>query len=430
MDQKLRLRIALSTLVAESGYEGVTVRSLIRRASVSTSTFYNHYDGVEDCLAGIVGMTIQILVGDIKEGQKAGADPLAGFRTGLRHLIERLAREPQMAQAVFIEAFAAGPRVREEMDEALEDLEKILAETFSLAPRPVVGTTHLAAGLVAGMVGTIRRTVLAGRAEELPELTDELTDWMLSVAHEEVATFFVPRSRPAGGIVGDRLPLVGVIPTSRESVADASRRAVMAAARLAAADGLAGLTSAKIRKDAGLSRREFEQHFTGVEDCFLDAVESVAAMAASVAESAGAGALSWERRIFKWMSALCALAAGDRDLSRLVLLDVVAPGRPGLLRREELIGRAAAAIRDLAPLDRRPSELAATASVCAIWRVAETEVAARRTTELPRLAAVFVYMILAARRSRGEVPDRAHVVAPRLPELSFPVAAPLAAPAA
>jgi AcrR family transcriptional regulator len=271
--------------------------------------------------------------------------------------------------------------------------------------------------------------VLAGRAEELPELTDELTDWMLSVAHEEVATFFVPRSRPAGGIVGDRLPLVGVIPTSRESVADASRRAVMAAARLAAAEGPAGLTSAKIRKDAGLSRTEFERHFTGVEDCFLDAVESVATMAASVAESAGAGAISWERRIFKWMSALCALAAGERDLSRLVLLDVMAPGRPGLLRREELIGRAAEAIRDLAPRDRRPSDLAASASVCAIWRIAETEVSARRTTDLPRLAAVFVYMILAARRSRGQATDRAQVSAPSPAEMRYPIAASLEAPA-
>ena len=428
MDQKLRLRVALSALMTDSGYDAVTVRVLIRRANVSTSTFYNHYGSVEDCLACIVASTMEILVEDIREGQRVGTDPLDGFRTGLRHLMDRLAQEPEMAQAVFIEAFAVGPRVRKEMDEALATLETLLAEIFSLAPRPIVGTTRLASGLVAGLVGTIRRTTLAGRAGELPDLTDELTGWMLSVAHEEVATFCVPRSRPADGIVGDRLPWIGAAPASRESVADASRRAIMAAARLASVEGLAGLTSAKIRKDAGLSRREFEQHFNGVEDCFLDAVESVATMAASVAESSGAGTMHWQRRIFKMMTALCSLAAGDRDLSRLVLLDVTAPGRPGLLRREELISRTASRIRELAPADRRPSALAASASVCAIWRIAETEVEARRIGQLPRLAPVFVYMILASGLRKGRKSEPPH------PELAFSatdvVASPLAAPAA
>jgi AcrR family transcriptional regulator len=185
---------------------------------------------------------------------------------------------------------------------------------------------------------------------------------------------------------------------SRELVADAGRRAITTTARLAATDGLAGLSCAKIRKDAGLSRREFEQHFTGVEDCFLDAVESVAQTAASVAEASAEGVQSWERRTFKTVGALCSLAAGDRGLSRLVLLDVTAPGRAGLLRRDVMIERAAVRICEHSPPDRRPSALAATASVDAIWRIAETEVAAGRANQLPRLAPVFVYMIVAPRR--------------------------------
>src|SRR6185312_16819963 len=64
-DQKFRLRVALASLATESGYEAVTVRALIRRASISTSTFYNHYGGVEDCFAGIVGGTIRDAAGEI-----------------------------------------------------------------------------------------------------------------------------------------------------------------------------------------------------------------------------------------------------------------------------------------------------------------------------------------------------------------------------
>jgi AcrR family transcriptional regulator len=425
-DQKLRLRVALATLTAESGYDSVTVRALIRRASVSTSTFYNHYESVEHCLASIVGGTIRQCVEEIRSGRDLDGDGLGHLRTGIRHFMERHGEEPELTEAVFVEAFAAGSQVQGEMSAALAEFESVLAATLEMALPPAAGTTHLAIGLVAGVVGIVRKTALTGRAGELPDLTDELTDWMLSVAHEEVVAFCVPRPRSEDGIVGGRPPWIGATPASRESVADASHRAIMTTARLASTTGLTGLTSAKIRKDAGISRREFEAHFTGVEDCFLEAIGMVSTMAVDAAGFAAPPTESWERWIYKTMTALCSLAAGDQNIARLVLLDIAAPGRPGLVRREGLIGRAASYIRSQAPSERRPSELRASASISAIWRIAEVEVTARRTVALPRLAPVFVYMLLAARRERRR--------RPRAPEIAFGVgetqSASLARPAA
>jgi AcrR family transcriptional regulator len=415
MDQKLRLRVALSSIASESGYDAVTVRSLIRRARVSTSTFYNLYDSVEDCLSSVVGMTIQVAVADVREGQQLSPDPLRGLRTGLLHLMERFAREPELAQAVFIEAYSAGPRVRAEIDAGLKTLESLLAEIFRLAPRPVAGTTHLAAGLVAGIVGTVRKTARTGRAAELPGLTDELTDWMLSVAHEEVVAFYFLKTRPSDREAGGRFRALAAVQASGGAIADAGRRAIMTTARLAATNGLAGLTSAKIRRDAGLSRGEFDRHFAGVEQCFLDAIESIGAAAVDAAESSAARADSWERWVYRTVTALASLAADDNDLSRLVLLDVTAPGRPGVLRRDEMIDRVAARIREQAPPGRRPSEITTAASISAIWRIAETEVAAGRTGQLRRVAPVFVYIVLATLRSCGRSS------APRMAEAVFTV---------
>lgn len=408
-DQKLRLRIALTSLVSESGYDAVTVRTLIRRANVSTSTFYNHYGSVEGCFAAIAGETVRAAAADIRESRELEGDAVSGLRRAVQVIMNRMAQEPEVAQAVFIESFGAGSRVLGEVSSAFGELEAQFAETFDLAPRPTVGTTHLAAGLVAGVVGIIRRTTLMDRADELPLLADELTDWMLSVAHEEVATFRAQRARADFEAVGVRLPWIGAEPALRESIADPSHRAIMTTARLAAPSGLDGLTSAQIRRDAGLSRREFERHFTGVEECFLEAIASVSTMAAQVAQLCAADARSWERRIFRTMTMLCALAAGDRDLCRLVLLDITAAGRPGLLRREDLISQAAAHICSEAPAEKRPSELGAVASVCAVWRIAETEVSRRRAAELPLVAPAFVYVLLAAgrRQTRTGPEDRA-----------------------
>jgi AcrR family transcriptional regulator len=407
MDQKLRLRIALTSLVSESGYDAVTVRALIRRANVSTSTFYNHYGSVEGCFAAIAGEAVRAAAADIREGRELEGDAIRGLRRAVQVIMNRMAHEPQVAQAVFIESFGAGPKVRGEMATALSELEAQLAETFDLAPRPTVGTTHLAAGLVAGVVGIIRRTTLMDRADELSAMADELTDWMLSVAHEEVATFRAQKARSGFEPVGVRLPWIGAEPALRESIADPSHRAIMTTARLAAPAGLDGLTSAQIRRDAGLSRREFERHFTGVEECFLEAIASVSTMAAQVANLCATDARSWERRIFRTMTMLCALAAGDRDLCRLVLLDITAAGRPGLLRREDLISQAAAHICSEAPAEKRPSELGAVASVCAVWRIAETEVSVRRAAELPLVARAFVYVILAAGRRQDRTGSEA-----------------------
>jgi AcrR family transcriptional regulator len=397
-DQRLRLRAALLDLIAEVGYEAVTVRALIRRAGISTSTFYKLYSSVDACFAAIVESTIRGAAEEIREDPDPG-DGSGRLSRGLRRLMDRLGGEPYLARAVFIEASGAGPTVQGEMDTSLRELERAFAVVLDRAPRPAVGSTHLAAGLVAGVVRIVRKTALTERAEELPALVDQLTDWMLSVAHEEVVAFRLPRSRPANGMVGVRLPWIGAVPASRESVADSNRRAVLATARLAASDGVAGLTGTRIRKDAGLSRSEFDKHFSGVEHCFLDAVESICEMAASAAELAAADARSWERRMYKTIAALTEFAASDREICRLVLHDITTPGPHGLLRREGLIGRCAEYVLRQAPVERRPSELAADASISAIWRIAETEVSAGRAGELPRVAPVFAYMLLAPRRS-------------------------------
>lgn len=395
LDQKLRLRVAFSSLVAESGYDAVTVRALIGRASISTSTFYKLYGGVEDCFAGVVGTTIRNLAEEIRNGSPPDGDLRTSIGAALGHLMESLAREPALAQTVMVESSAAGRCVHDEMESALREFEDLLSDFLAGAPRPAVGTRHLAVGLVAGIVRVIRKTTLTGRVEELPGMAPDLADWILSVAHEKVVAFRALRSRSRSS---DATLSLDREPATREAISDRSRRATMATARLAATAGLAGLTSARIRKDAGLTRRDFDQQYHGVEECFLDAIETISSMAADAADAAAIEAESWEQHVYREVTALSALAAGHQGLARLVLIEVTAPGRLGLLHREHLIDRCVGHLLAQAPAERRPPELVLDASVAAIWRIAEIEVAAGRAADLPRIAPAFVYMILATRR--------------------------------
>ena len=273
------------------------------------------------------------------------------------------------------------------MESSLAEFERLLATALAAAPRPTVGTTHLAAGLVAGVIRIMRRTTLTDKIAELPKLTPEIADWILAVAREDVVAFRAPRSRSESEA---RPARIGGLPSSRDALADSSRRATMSAARLAASAGLAGITSSQIRKDAGLSRSDFDRNFGGVEECFLDAIESISTLAAETAETSAVGASSWEQRLYKEITALCTLAASDGALARMVLIEVLVPGRLGLLRREELIDRCTARLLTDAPPEKRPSDLVVDASIAAIWRIAEIEVAAGRASELPRIAPAFL----------------------------------------
>ena len=48
-DQRDRLQRALVELVAEYGYRSLTVRTLSRRARISSGAFYKHYRSTDEC---------------------------------------------------------------------------------------------------------------------------------------------------------------------------------------------------------------------------------------------------------------------------------------------------------------------------------------------------------------------------------------------
>lgn len=60
--QRARLQRAMFELVAEKGYDRVTVRELVSKAKVSSRAFYKHFRGVHDCFeatAAVAGHLIQ-----------------------------------------------------------------------------------------------------------------------------------------------------------------------------------------------------------------------------------------------------------------------------------------------------------------------------------------------------------------------------------
>jgi AcrR family transcriptional regulator len=390
-DQRRRLHGAMAALVDESGWSKVRVRSLARTAGVSTSTFYKHFANTDECFASTFDTAMAETVRRSSVALRQGADWQEALRAVVATVLEQFAKDPRNARLTLLEVFSAGPRARRQNGHAIAELERLMTRSFQLAAKPAPAPRHLVAGMTAGMLRVARTTTAAGRSAELPGLTDELTRWMLSLPHLEVISLLA-------GACGSRRegrPFPGDARLTSTLTGDERERLLRAAVRLAAADGFAALTVPRVRTEAGVSRRRFDANYSDLDECFLDGVEAVAEESLALATAWAAEAEDWTGRVCREVLALCAQAARARPLARLAFLEIFGPGRQGLHRRERLVGRAATALRETAPKGQRPAPLAAEASVAAAWHIAQAEVAVGRTRQLPAIAPLLSYVLLA-----------------------------------
>jgi AcrR family transcriptional regulator len=393
-DQRQRLHGAMAVLVDEGGWGKVRVRSVARTAGVSTSTFYKHFANTDACFASAFDAAMTEILGRSAAAQRRRRDWRGALRAAVAGVTEQLAGDPRAARMTLLEVFSAGPGARRRIGHAVTELERLVAGSFQTASSPVPAPRHLVAGMTAGMMRVARTTIASGRADELPDLADELSGWMLSLPHLEIVSLLRGRGE-AGQGRREAKPFPTVVAASSCATADERERLLRATARLAANEGVAALTAPRVRAEAGVSRRRFDAHFAALEECFLDSVETVARDSVGRAGEWAAEADDWTVRVCREVLALCAQAARARPLARLVFLDIFAPGRAGLQRREEMVTRAAVALRETAPEGRRPSPLAAEASVAAAWHIAQAEVAAGRARQLPAIAPLLSYVVLA-----------------------------------
>jgi AcrR family transcriptional regulator len=269
-------------------------------------------------------------------------------------------------------------------------LERLLGEALSSdAPlgshRSVMSRAAIAAG-----IRIARAHLLAGQHDRLPELTKPFSDWLSALRNGEPS--LEARSPRRGGSVGDRDHLSRRLAVS---AGDDRQLLLVAATKLVLREGYAALTAPAIRREAGVSRRIFEQYFEGHADCFLTAVDSLIFEAFDRAEKEAAAARSWDRRVARTLEHLMAGLAHQPAMARLVLVEMLRPGICGLMRREDIVRRLAERLQGAAPAGARLGHVSAEASVAGAWHIAEMQVADGRVDRLRDLTGRMAYVVLA-----------------------------------
>jgi AcrR family transcriptional regulator len=389
--QKARILAAVVEIVSDHGYEEVAVRRVARLAGVSTRTFYEHFDGKEDCFL----RTHESVVRQIASRLRRSQDGLTEWEERLGALLEALAsvvaEEPQAARLALVEACALGPAARRTWG-IEQTVESTLAEILAAAPDDFEMSPLLMRGICSGILGVVCSQLLRGPEDEMAEVGEQLSDWVLAL-HDEAALELEDLcwARPV------ELPPRSVASYMRRpggSPHQEDRHLLLtAAAKLSATQGYRELTSTQIHTAAGVSRRSFDGHFESVEDCFLEALDLGVAVALESATEVAKGD-EWVEDVSLAIEALCAQLVADSVLAKLTLSEVFEAGPAGMLRRAEITTAIAAQVFAAAP-EQQPNPVAREASVEAAWGALRHAVASRGQHRALRLAPMLSYLILA-----------------------------------
>jgi AcrR family transcriptional regulator len=190
-NQRERLIAGLAEAVAEKGYGGTTIADITRHAAVSRRTFYEHFDGKDECFVAAFDTVSEQLRERVDAAFKAEDDWPDAARAGIEAMLVFLAAEPNLARLAMVEAMVAGPVVVERYDAAVQTFLPYFTAGRDGRPKKVLDrlSDSTEEALVGGMVSLISRRIVAGQAEELESLLPDLTEFTLApyVGNDEAA---------------------------------------------------------------------------------------------------------------------------------------------------------------------------------------------------------------------------------------------------
>lgn len=390
--QQQRLQAATIQVVASGGYEAVNVRDIVRLAKVSTRSFYEHFDSKEECVVRAYADVVHDARIGLIAAQMEGGDWSERLRRILVSFAQAVTDNPAAARLVLVDAYADGSAALDRAHTTEANFVSMLAKGISRPPGGVVVSHLVVEGMMAGVLHVARTRLLAGG--DLADAEGELMDWAGCFPGDASVALARMDSRD---VRGSAALLEMRERESRAASPGDDRAAIIAAVSKLCAAGdfeYANLRVPVIRAAAGVSRRVFDAHFGGVEDCVLAALDQKVSMALADAATEQMAGSTWEGGVYRAISSLCGEIAGDALLARIASRGVFPRGSKGYRVRLDLATTAVEQIRAGAGAEYR-CELAAEASAGAVWMLFHHHALRSWNGRRPEISATLAYMALA-----------------------------------
>jgi AcrR family transcriptional regulator len=180
-NQRQRLIASFTHLLGGVGYNEVTITATTAGAGISTVTFYNHFETLEDVYLAALDDALERLAPILLEAYDSEQEWPAAVRATLVTLLEFLAADADTARLLTAEPFVAGSTVAERYRAAFEYVVPYLARGRELRPASASALPETTEPSLLGAAGSlVGRHVFTGETESLPELLPDLTQFVLT----------------------------------------------------------------------------------------------------------------------------------------------------------------------------------------------------------------------------------------------------------
>lgn len=180
-DQRRRLIAALPGVVAEHGYEAMSVADIVKRAAVSRNAFYKNFADKQECFAAAHEAGHERLFEIMTKACEAEGSVKQRIERSLGSALDALGSDPALARLLFVEApSSAGEAVALRYHEWLQHYGTLL-RSVSLHDSPhSIPAAEIDQVIVGGIASHIASEVLRGEAPKLPDLTPRLVEYVLA----------------------------------------------------------------------------------------------------------------------------------------------------------------------------------------------------------------------------------------------------------
>lgn len=171
--QRERLFAATVELVAKRGYRNTSVDHIVKAARVGAATFYELYEGKEDCFLAAFDRIVAESVETVAEAVAEADGWPEEMAAGLACLRDLIVADPRRARIALVEVQAAGPRAYAHYEEAVDRAAPKLREGRAFSSEAAALSGTLEEAILGGIIWIAHQRLVKGELDKADALLEE-----------------------------------------------------------------------------------------------------------------------------------------------------------------------------------------------------------------------------------------------------------------
>lgn len=173
--QRERIVAAVAVIMAEDGYDGLTVDRIIALARISRGTFYREFDNRREAAIGAYERIFERLFASLGSACRTEDLWVGKVKATIGATLEFAAAEPAQAQVLATGILGADLDLTRRVRNSYDRLAELLGQGRRECPESASLPPLTEQALVAAIAAVIARHLIAGESEQIAGMRDELT---------------------------------------------------------------------------------------------------------------------------------------------------------------------------------------------------------------------------------------------------------------